>query len=148
VTLASSPTSSDGRVLVAGRARGTAMVLAEPLSFWGGFDAQTGRVIDPRHPQRGSILSRRVLVMPTGRGSSSSASVLAEAVRIGTAPAAILLHEPDPILVLGAVVARELYGRSIPIVVLPREQAGRIPTGAKVEVEAEGGRALVRALPS
>ena len=46
--------------------------------------------------------------MPSGRGSSSSSSVLAEAIRAGTAPAAIVLGEADPILALGAIVAREL----------------------------------------
>ncbi|HXF74203.1 MAG TPA: DUF126 domain-containing protein, partial [Actinomycetota bacterium] len=69
-----------GRTLVPGRAAGVAVVLAEPLSFWGGLDPATGRVIDARHPQRGAALSGRILVMPAGRGSSSSPSVLAEAV--------------------------------------------------------------------
>ena len=55
--------------------------------------------------------------MPSGRGSSSSSSVLAEAIRAGTAPAAIVLGEADPILALGAIVARELYGTTIPVVV-------------------------------
>ena len=107
----------EARTLVAGTARGVALVLGEPLSFWGGVEPSTGRVIDIRHPQRGASVAGRVLIMPSGRGSSSSSSVLAECVRAGTAPAAIVLAEPDPILALGAIVARELYGRSVPIVV-------------------------------
>lgn len=105
------------RTLVAGTAEGEVLVLDEPLSFWGGIDPATGEVIDVRHPQRGANVAGRVLVMASGRGSSSSSSVLAECVRVGTAPAAIVLTEPDPILALGAIVARELYGRAIPIVV-------------------------------
>ena len=108
---------AEARTLVAGTARGAALVLDEPLSFWGGVEPSTGLVIDVRHPQRGANVSGRVLVMPSGRGSSSSSSVLAECVRAGTAPAAIVLAEPDPILALGAIVGRELYGRAIPIVV-------------------------------
>ena len=73
-----------GRVLVVGTASGQALVLDEPLSFWGGFDAETGRVIEERHPQAGASIAGRVLVMPSGRGSSSSSSVLAEALRRGT----------------------------------------------------------------
>lgn len=133
-----------GRTLVPGRAAGAAVVLAEPLSFWGGLDPATGRVIDARHPQRGTALGGRVLVMPTGRGSSSSPSVLAEAVRAGTAPAAIVLTEPDPLVALGAIVARELYGTAPPVVVLEPDAHARIPDGAGVEVEAVGGRAAVR----
>ena len=66
--------------------------------------------------------------MPSGRGSCSSASVLAEAVRAGTAPAAILLGEPDLILTIGAAVAEELYGTIVPVVVLPEEEFAAIET--------------------
>jgi len=53
--------------------------------------------------------------MPSGRGSSSASSVLAEAIRLGTAPAAILLGAPDPIIAVGAIVARRLYGKVCPL---------------------------------
>jgi uncharacterized protein len=122
------------RVLVRGQARGPAVVLEEPLSFWGGVDVDTGRVIDPRHPQAGAELAGKVLVMSSGRGSSSSSSVLAEAARRGTAPAAILLFEPDPILVLGAVVARELYGTTVPVAVIGE---GAVQTGQTVEIDGD-----------
>jgi predicted aconitase with swiveling domain len=94
------------------------LVLHEPLSLWGGLDPATGTIIDPHHPQRGHRIGGRVLVMPGGRGSSSSASVLAEAARAGTAPAAIVLREPDLILAIGATVAEELYGTRIPVLVV------------------------------
>ena len=103
---------------------GTALVLSEPLSLWGGMDPSTGTIIDVHHPQRGASVAGRVLVMVSGRGSSSSASVLAEAVRAGTAPVAIVLVEPDLILAIGAAVAEELYGVRVPVrVVAPDEQA-------------------------
>jgi predicted aconitase with swiveling domain len=108
---------ADAQTLVAGEASGPALVLDEPLSFWGGVDPATGDIVDVHHPQHGANVAGRVLVMPSGRGSSSSSSVLAEAIRAGTAPVAIVLLEPDPILALGAIVARELYGRTIPVVV-------------------------------
>jgi uncharacterized protein len=69
--------------------------LDEPLSFWGGFDALTGRVIDRRHPQHGETLTGVALMMREARGSSSGSSVLAEAIRLGTAPAAIILRKRD-----------------------------------------------------
>ncbi|MGA9161252.1 MAG: DUF126 domain-containing protein [Actinomycetota bacterium] len=109
---------AEARTLVAGTAQGPALVLDEPLSLWGGLDPQTGEIIDVRHPQRGVNVTGRVLVMPSGRGSSSSSSVLAEAIRARTAPLAIVLGEPDPILALGAIVARELHGTTIPIAVI------------------------------
>ena len=107
----------EARTVVAGTAEGRALVLDEPLSFWSGIDPATGDIVDARHPQYGANVAGRILVMPSGRGSSSSSSVLAEAIRAGTAPAAIVLGEADPILALGAIVARELFGTTIPVVV-------------------------------
>ena len=117
---------------------GRALVLAEPLSLWGGMDPATGVLIDAHHPQRGASLAGRVVVMASGRGSSSSASVLAEAVRAGTTPAAILLGEPDLILAIGSAVAEELYGRSVPVVVLPPQALAAIRDGAGVVIGEDG----------
>lgn len=126
------------RPLVQGAASGEALVLPEPLSLWGGLDPETGEIIDRRHPSSGQTVTGRVLVLPAGRGSSSASSILLEAVRMGTAPAAIITCEPDPILALGAAVARELYGKAPPVVVLPPEEYARIEDGAWVEVSEEG----------
>jgi predicted aconitase with swiveling domain len=129
---------ADGRVLLAGAARGRVLVLDEPLSMWGGLDPETGLIVDRRHPQLGASLAAVVVVMPFGRGSSSSSSVLAEAIRLGTAPAAILLREPDEILMLGALVARDLYGIACPIVVLGESDYDALCTGDVVKVDEAG----------
>jgi predicted aconitase with swiveling domain len=134
---------AEGRTLVAGRATGRALVLHAPLSFWGGLDPQTGGLIDTHHPQRGALLRDRILVMPSGRGSSSSSYVFAEAVRAGTAPAAIVLREADGIVALGAIVARELYGTSIPVVVLDADAYDAIADEMVVEVMADEHLATV-----
>ena len=112
----------------------TALVLDEALSLWGGVDPASGEIIDPHHPQCGANVRGHVLVMPGGRGSSSSASVLAEAVRAGTAPTAILLAEPDLILAIGARVAEELYGVRVPVVVLARAEYEAIEDGQPIGV--------------
>jgi predicted aconitase with swiveling domain len=118
--------------------------LDQPLSLWGGMDPATGRVIDRRHPQVGEDLAGRVVFMPSGRGSSSSSSVLAEAIRSGTAPAAVVLLEPDGVLALGALVGAELYGRAVPVVVLDRSDYHDIRSGDDVLVEATERSATVR----
>jgi len=81
--------------------------------------------------------------MKAVRGSSSSSSVLAETVRAGCAPAAVLLGEPDLILAVGAAVAQELYGRRLPVVQLPLEDLAAIPDGAQVSIN-EGGEVTIR----
>ena len=94
-----------GRPLVSGTAAGPALVLSEPLSFWGGVEPRTGEIIDRHHPQSGQSTTGRVLVMAHGRGSSSSSYVLADCIRAGTGPVAVVIEEPDSIIALGALVA-------------------------------------------
>jgi predicted aconitase with swiveling domain len=102
------------RSIVPGSASGPLIVLDEPLSFWGGLGAD-GTIIDVRHPQHGLRVTGAVVALPAVRGSSSSASVLAEAIRTGTGPVALVMGEADAIVVLGAIVAEELYGATCPI---------------------------------
>lgn len=106
------------RVLCRGDAAGEVVVLDEPLSFWGGFDVGDGTIIDQAHPQVGTSLTGRIVLMAVGRGSSSASSVLAEAIREGTAPAALVLQESDEIIALGAIVADELYGIAMPLLIV------------------------------
>ncbi|MGH8925564.1 MAG: aconitase X swivel domain-containing protein [Acidimicrobiia bacterium] len=101
------------------------LALSEPLSFWGGLDPTTGEIIDVHHPQRGENVTGVILFMPKGRGSSSSPSVLAEALRLGHGPSAIVLEETDPIVWLGAFVAELLYGVSCPVTVREPTTADR-----------------------
>ena len=112
------------RVLVDGVATGELLRLTEPLSLWGGLDPETGLIIDRSHPQFGRSMAGAIVSMPHGRGSSSSSSVLAEALRIGMGPAGFVLEIPDSILVIGALVARHLYGMTYPIV------SGPLPEGS------------------
>jgi len=126
------------RVLLRGSARGPALVLGEPLSMWGGLDAGTGEIIDRRHPQSGAIVTGSVLVLPWGRGSSSASSVLAEAIRLGTAPEAIIMMEPDDIILLGALVAEELYGATCPIVVVTPDVYASIRAGDMITLSEDG----------
>jgi len=120
--------------LLPGTATGPVVVLDEPLSMWGGLDPETGELIDRRHPQSGAMLAGCILVLPSGRGSSSSASVLAEAIRLGTAPMAIVLAESDDIILLGALVARELYGLVHPVVVADEVTYRSLQTGERVTI--------------
>lgn len=123
-------------VLHAGCASGDVLALDAPLSFWGGVHEATGAIIDVHHPQHGAVVSGRVLVLPSGRGSSSSSSVLAELIRAGAGPAALVLGERDPILALGTQVAAELYGRVVPVVVLEPTAYAELAAWSRASVEA------------
>lgn len=133
-----------GTPISAGRANAPLLVLDEPLSFWGGTDVDTGRIIDRRHPQHGLCVAGRVLAMPSSRGSSSSSTVLAEMLRRGVGPSGILLRQPDAIVVLAAIVTKELYGIEIPVVVLPPVEFGALPRSGVAAIDTAGDIAEVR----
>jgi predicted aconitase with swiveling domain len=104
-----------GEILIDGaEVTGEAMALTAPISFWGGVNPKTGRIADVRHPEYGQSIAGRVLLIPSTIGSSSAAAVLLELVHAGLAPSAIVLHEPDAILLLGLIVAKEM-GLATPI---------------------------------
>ncbi len=106
-----------GEILIEGSGvEAEAMALTAPISFWGGVNPKTGEIADVRHPEFGQCISGRAVLIPSTIGSSSAAAVLLELVHAGRAPAAIVLHEPDAILLLGLIVAREM-GLATPIAI-------------------------------
>ncbi len=126
------------RPIVAGTARGEALVSREPLSFWGGYDQETGEIIDRRHPLSGQNAAGRILVLPHSRGSSTTTAVLLEALRAGTAPAAIVTTAEDSFFALAGVVAEEMYGIGIPILSVDQAAFERLETGQRIQIEADG----------
>lgn len=110
-----SDVSLTGRCLVAGSAQGELLYADVGLSFWGGVDPFSGEVIDRHHPLSGSIISGRVLAIPSGRGSCTGSSVLLELILNGHAPAALVLEQIDDILTLGVLIAEQMFEHSIPV---------------------------------
>ena len=119
--------SVQAEVLIEGpAANANALALTAAISFWGGVDPKSGVITDPRHPQSGEAVTGKILLVPETIGSSSAAAILLELVHANRAPAAIVLHEPDAILLLGIIVAKEL-GYETPIAVrLDRKGFGRL----------------------
>jgi len=83
-----------GRVIKAGCARGVALVSPEPIGFLGGVDPDTGVVVEPGHPLEGQSVAGRVLVFPTGKGSTVGSYTLYRLARNGVGPAAIISDIP------------------------------------------------------
>jgi predicted aconitase with swiveling domain len=130
-------------ILVAGDAgEGDALVLSAPISFWGGVNPGTGEIADVRHPEHGYSIAGKVLFLPGTIGSSSASAVLLELVHAGHAPAALVLHEPDAILLLGLIVAREM-GLRTPVAVRLERQHFEGFRGWRVNLGSDGELRLV-----
>ncbi len=93
------------RIVRAGQAEGEALVSPEPIGFLGGVDPDTGVVVEPGHPLEGECVAGRVLVFPTGKGSTVGSYTLYRLARNGAAPVAIVNAEADPVVAVGAIIA-------------------------------------------
>lgn len=124
--------------LVSGSASGEALVSDVPISLWGGLDPETGEIIDRRHPLSGLILTGRWLVVPQGRGSCSASGVFLEAAHNGRAPCGVIVCQPDPIIGLGAVLADEVLGIQIPMLLLDPVNWSKIATGDSITFSSGG----------
>jgi len=120
-----------GRAISAGRASGTALVSSEPISFYGGVDPATGIVIERGHQLEGQCIGGRVLVFPSGRGSTVGSYVIYALARSGTAPVAMINQETETIVATGAILA------GIPCV--DRIDITALRTGEILEVDAGEG---------
>lgn len=125
-------------VLTAAGAEGPVLGLDEPLSFWGAFEPRTGVILDVHHPQRGVCVAGTILLMRASRGSGSAPGAIAEAIRLGTAPAAIILEVPDVNLAVGAEVAATLYGKDCAVLVVSPEDMASLRLATRLKVRANG----------
>lgn len=108
--------SAMARMIVPATAEGEILVCDEGLSFWGGVHGETGVIQDAQHPQVGTALGGRIVMMPTSRGSCSGGSMLLNLVLLNTGPVALVFREDEDILTLGAVIAARMFDRNIGII--------------------------------
>jgi hypothetical protein len=134
------------KCLVEGFAEGAALVSPDAFSLTGELDPKTGMVVNSRSRLYNECISGRIFVFPYGRGSSCTSAILAEAIRLQTAPAAIINITVEPILFVGAVVAEYLYERTVPIVSVTREVFEAFRSGDQVQIDTAAGTLLHRSL--
>ncbi|WP_313195736.1 aconitase X [Shinella zoogloeoides] len=109
------------RSILAGTASGPIIAAGEALSFWGGVDPATGRVIDVHHPLHGVTITGGILMMPSSRGSCTGSGVLLGLALTGRTPAALVFSEAEDVLTLGALIAAEMFGKSLPVLRLSHD---------------------------
>lgn len=124
-----------GRRLIEGTASGEALVSKRAFTFAHGVDPGNGNVTDVRSDIRGKNVRGRVLFYPFGKGSTTASAWFLETVRLGNAPAAIVTESVDLSAVIGSVLAKVVYGKSIPILTsFPKEMYSMILEGDRVTI--------------
>ena len=121
-----------GRPIAPGFAEGEALVSAENISFFGGVDPDSGTVAEKGHHLEGRTVAGKILVFPTGKGSTVGSYTLYRLAKAGRAPAAVVNAECEPIVAVGCILAGIPCVDHVPI--------GRISTGDRLRIDGASGR--------
>jgi len=118
-----------GRKIFSGKASGIAMVSREPISFYGGVDPKTGVVVEKGHSLEGESIAGKILIFPSGKGSTVGSYTIYRLKKNGKAPKAMVLKECEAIVAVGAILAE------IPCV--DKIKIEKIKNGSTIEVNAD-----------
>jgi len=116
-----------GRIISKEKGEGDALVTSQPISFYGGVDPNTGEVIEKGHELQGKSVKGKVLVFPTGKGSTVGSYTLYRMKKNGAAPAGIINSECETVVAVGAIISE--------IPCIDRIDISRIKTGDRVRIE-------------
>jgi hypothetical protein len=129
--------------MVAGKAEGQAVVSRRAFTFAHGVDPSSGRVTDIHSDLQGENLRGKILFYPFGKGSTTASAWFLETVRLGNAPAAVVTESVDLSVLIGSLLAKSVYARSIPILCgLPKWHLA-VKTGDRVAVDGSTGEIVV-----
>ena len=125
-----------GRKIYKGIAEGEAIVTKDGISFYGGVDPDTGKVVEVGHKLEGQSITGKILVFPTGKGSTVGSYTLYRMKKNNTAPAAIVNEQIDTIIAVGCIISE------IPCV--DKIDVNEIKTGQKMVVNGSEGTVEVK----
>ena len=118
-----------GRSIYQGTTQGEALATLQPISFFGGVDPETGVVVERGHTLEGQCIAGKVLVFPTGKGSTVGSYTLYRLKMNGHAPLAILNAECETIIAVGCIIAEIPCVDQLPI--------NEIPSGSLVRIDGD-----------
>jgi len=121
----------EGRKIYKGTVKAEALVTKDGISFYGGVDPDTGKVVEVGHELEGQSVSGKVLVFPTGKGSTVGSYTMYRMMKNNTAPVAIINEQIDTIIAVGCIISE------IPCV--DKIDISKIKTGQKLIINGSEG---------
>jgi len=94
-----------GRIISRGVAEGEALTTTQPISFYGGVDPETSEILEKGHELQGKQIKDKILVFPTGKGSTVGSYTLYRLKKGGVAPAGIINRECETVVAVGAIIS-------------------------------------------
>jgi predicted aconitase with swiveling domain len=126
-----------GRVVIGkgkGVVKGTALVTTEPICFLGGVDVKTGNITEQGHPLYGQCIKDKILVFPTGKGSTGGSYLIYDTICNGNGPKCMLNLAIEQVTAIGCIMGE------LPVIDRPEEDITRlIKTGDSVTVDFDTG---------
>ena len=120
-----------GRKIYKGKVAGEILLTTNDISFYGGCDPDTGEIVEKGHELEGKSVAGKILVFPTGKGSTVGSYVLYALSKAGKAPLAIINKETDPVVAVGSIISE--------IPTIDRIDIEKLKNGQKVEIDADKG---------
>jgi predicted aconitase with swiveling domain len=120
-----------GRAIYRGQAAGEVLATRMGISFFGGVDPDSGVVVEKGHELEGQSIAGKILVFPSGKGSTVGSYSLYRLKKNGKAPAAIVNAECETITAVGCIIAE--------IPCIDQISLSEITTGAAAAVDGEAG---------
>jgi uncharacterized protein len=128
-----------GRCIYNDKVKGTALVSSQAISFFGGVDPETGIVVERGHDLEGQCISGKVLVFPTGKGSTVGSYTLYRLKHNGVAPIAILNAECETITAVGCIISEIACVDQLPIQEINDGMSIKIDEGL-IMIESKSGQ--------
>ena len=118
-----------GRIIMKGKTQAEALVTSQPISFYGGVDPKTSQILEKGHELQGKLVKGKILVFPTGKGSTVGSYTLYRMKKNNTAPAGIINKDCETVVAVGAIISE------IPCV--DHIDISKIRTGDLIQIENE-----------
>ncbi|MHA1444915.1 MAG: DUF126 domain-containing protein [Candidatus Hodarchaeales archaeon] len=118
-----------GRKIFKGKISGEALVSSDSISFYGGVDPDNGVIVEKGHDLEGQSVAGKILVFPSGKGSTVGSYVLYQMAKTGKGPKALVLHDCEAIVAVGCIISE------IPCV--DQIDISQISTGMNITVDAD-----------
>jgi len=120
-----------GRMIFPGQISGEALVSRMGISFYGGVDPESGIILEAGHDLQGQSIAGKVLVFPSGKGSTVGSYILYRLKKNDHAPLAIINADCETIIAVGCIIAE--------IPCLDRVDISQLETGMHLIVKADLG---------
>ena len=125
-----------GRKIFEGKISGEALVTKDSISFYGGVDPENGVVVEKGHELENQSISGKVLVFPSGKGSTVGSYVIYQMAKTGKGPKALILNDCETIVAVGAIISE------LPCV--DQIDVSKIETGMNLEVDGDTGTVEIK----